>query len=175
MATYSVSDYLLDRVNIQDTITAMTWHVDRKNWDDLSSVFTDKLVMDYTSILGGGPVDTTAVDQAQTWKSMLEYIDSTQHVVAGILIKLPQPISDTPVGIPAVAECSCNCSVTLMRSAAHGDPIQQSGGHYKFKLLRGAPSPSGNPWRISYMKADLAFMKGNADVAMNPKTSIGWL
>ncbi|KAJ6626599.1 hypothetical protein B0H10DRAFT_2185634 [Mycena sp. CBHHK59/15] len=45
MSTYSVNDYLLDRTNIRDTIPEV-----------LSSVFADKLVMDYTSLFGGEPI-----------------------------------------------------------------------------------------------------------------------
>ncbi|KAJ6586335.1 hypothetical protein DFH09DRAFT_1432155 [Mycena vulgaris] len=75
---------------------------------------------------------------------------------------------------PREASCTCNCLITLRRNAAHGDPITQSGAYYTFKLTRGAPG-TGNPWRISMTKADVTYMKGNADVAKNPETNVGWL
>ncbi|KAJ7931222.1 hypothetical protein B0H13DRAFT_1959480 [Mycena leptocephala] len=174
MTNYTVSDYLLDRINIQDTLNKLVWFVDRQEWDLLSPVFAEELVMDYTSMFGGEPTHTNGVDQAKVWKGMLDYMDSTQHVITGILVDLPQPTGDNFMQPPTEANCSCNVSVTLVRNAARGDPITQSGGYYIIKAVRSSDS-TGNPWRISMFKAHLAFMKGNADVAKNPKTNVGWL
>ncbi|KAJ7513093.1 hypothetical protein B0H11DRAFT_2213621 [Mycena galericulata] len=170
MASYSATDYLLDRANIEDTITRMAWYVDRKEWDKVPSVFADDLVMDYTSLLGGEPYNTTPVAQAQVWRGMLDYIDVSLHAVTGVLVDLPQPLGQTH---PTEASAACSPLITLRRNAAHGDPITQSGATWSFKLIKS--NKAGNPWRISFMKADVLFMTGNADVAKNPETGKGWL
>ncbi|KAJ7635280.1 hypothetical protein FB45DRAFT_1057151 [Roridomyces roridus] len=171
--TYSASDYLLDRANIQDTIVRMAWSADRKDWDTTAAQFADELVMDYTSMFGGEPVTTTPRNQAEVWKGMLEYMDGLTHATTNLLVDLPQP--STSAEHPTEASATCNILVTLRRDAAHGDPIQQSGGIWSFKLSKSASANGGNPWRIEYMKADAAWMKGNADVTKNPKTGKGWL
>ncbi|KAJ6586334.1 hypothetical protein DFH09DRAFT_1359699 [Mycena vulgaris] len=96
MSTYIVNEYLLDRINIEDTINRMlmnedsdgflyqTWYVDRREWDKLSSLFTDKIVMDYTSLLGGELAHTTGAAQAQVWRGMLEYLDSSVRAIARV-------------------------------------------------------------------------------------------
>ncbi|KAJ7669321.1 hypothetical protein DFH06DRAFT_1180592 [Mycena polygramma] len=176
MATYTVNDYLLDRVNIQDTINKLLWHVDRQEWDLLAAqIFADEIIVDYTKMLGGEPTYTTGVDQVKVWKGMLDYMDATQHVATAILVDLAQPTAGETIQPPTEVNCSCNVTVTLVRYAAHGDPITQNGGYYTMKVVRCAPNSSGNPWRVSVFKAHPGFMTGNADVAKNPKTNVGWL
>ncbi|KAJ7255298.1 SnoaL-like domain-containing protein [Mycena rebaudengoi] len=160
MATYSVTDYLLDRANIHDTITSMFWHVDRHNWDMLSSSsFTENIVMDYTALAGGGkPSHTTAIQQVEDWKVLLKDMETSIHVVTGILSDLPQPAVDVVVQPPNEAKCSCNSLVTHVRRHAQGDPVTTGGGYYEFKLVKTATGLTGNPWRISEMKATPSFM-----------------
>ncbi|KAJ7513076.1 hypothetical protein B0H11DRAFT_1948611 [Mycena galericulata] len=175
MPSYSATDYLLDRANIQDTINRMAWYIDRKDWDKVATVFSEKVTMDYSSMLGGEPYETTPVAQAQTWKGMLEYIDATLHGVNGIVVELPQPSADTSIKPPTEASATCSPLVFLRRDAAQGGAILQNGGAWKFKFTKSAPDATGNPWRISFMKADLLFTIGNSDVTKNPKTGKGWV
>ncbi|KAJ7322926.1 SnoaL-like domain-containing protein [Mycena albidolilacea] len=175
MASYTVSDYLLDRINIEDTITKLLWYVDRQNWDAVSALFAEEVVIDYTSMLGGEPVHTNGADQVKVWKGMLEYLDSTQHVASGILVDLPQPTVDKPVQRPMKANFTCNVSAHLVRYAARGGPIIHNAGNYAIKFVRSSPDSMGHPWLVSAFKANIGFISGNTDVVKNPETKVGWL
>ncbi|KAJ7136647.1 hypothetical protein C8R44DRAFT_868777 [Mycena epipterygia] len=186
MSTYTVSDYLLDRITIQDAINRMVWYVDRGEWDELSTVFADELVMDYSksflsqlhdpsdnfpvaSLLGGEPTREHHESQPGTNLERLEYMDSTMHAITGIILDLPQPTADKPIQPPMETTATRSALITLRRNATYGDPIVQSGGNYTFTLIRSSPNSTGNLWRISFMKADVSFSKGNAGVAKNPR------
>ncbi|KAJ7442335.1 hypothetical protein B0H11DRAFT_2204473 [Mycena galericulata] len=174
MPPYSITSYLLDRANIQDTITRMAWHLDRREWDKVASVFADDLIMDYSSVLGGQSVHTTPVAQAQVFKGRLDHMDATLTAPLGVLVELPQPLPKTAIEPPTEASASCSPLVILRRDAANEGPILQNGATWKFKLIKSTLDGTGNPWRISVMKADLLFMVGNTDVRRNPETGKGW-
>lgn len=97
---YSIPSYLLDRANIQDTLTNMVnllfkptyltnpkrclqyRFVDQDRYDDLvSKIFASEMIVDYTSMFGGEPKTVTATTQAATWKGMLGQMRATQHVI----------------------------------------------------------------------------------------------
>ncbi|KAF7323700.1 NTF2-like protein [Mycena kentingensis (nom. inval.)] len=175
MAPYTIADYLLDKSNIQDLVIRVGWCCDRGDWDGLTKLFADEVVVDYTEMMGGTPTHHTAAAQSQVWKDMLSGLDSTQHVFTGHLVDLPQPGN---IEKPGEASGSCNFLITLRRAAAAaaGGPAVQSGGHYALKFVRTAvPGDTGNPWRLTHWKAYLSHMSGNPDVVKGEHTGVSWL
>ncbi|XXH05972.1 hypothetical protein Hte_012416 [Hypoxylon texense] len=83
MATsYDVQTYLLDRANVHDTVARLTMNIDLKSYDGLASeVYAPQVVIDYTSMFGGKPMETTGKEWADSLKPMMSGFDSTQHIV----------------------------------------------------------------------------------------------
>lgn len=115
-------------------------------WEDLHhEVFANTMTVDYTSVLGGEPHETSGCDQAKQWESFVARLTSWQHVTTfgvlghccaavvetdmidrSLLIELPQP-GDRPV--PEIAKVTANCSVAMRRDSTEGDKLTQNGVH----------------------------------------------
>ncbi|KKY29808.1 hypothetical protein UCDDA912_g10277 [Diaporthe ampelina] len=55
-STYTVTDFLLDRANIHDTVTKLAWYYDSHSEAGLrDEVFVPEVHVDYSKILGGEP------------------------------------------------------------------------------------------------------------------------
>ncbi|PGG98246.1 hypothetical protein GX51_06894 [Blastomyces parvus] len=163
MASYQAVDYLLDRANIHDVISKMSYYVDTRQWDKLADeVFipTD-LTIDYSKCFGVEPTMTTAGEIAMHWKQLMDKVDAAQHVPSAILITLPQPGTETVE--PQTALATCNVAVTLVKKDADGGPLVSNGGRYDIELKRVSSRDLGvgNPWRITKLVADLAWIEGN--------------
>lgn len=166
-AGYAITDYLFDRANIHDKVTSMTAFLDRRLFDRLANeVFAEEMIVDYTALFGGEPLAISGTAQAQSWKEMTDFIDSFQHASTAVLAELPQPSNE--IDPPNEVDALANVIVNMVRKSAHGDPITSNGGYYSFKLIRTEPKNGGNPWRISFLKANLAWMAGNTTVSQNP-------
>lgn len=158
--SYSAIDYLLDKANIHDTVTKMMLYVDLLRWDDIEKeVFTDRIRVDYTSLLGGKVVDVTSKAQVEFWKGFMRRLEKSQHITTSLLIGLPQPGSVPP---PKDVQVTANVAVTLVPKDGEKELVQ-NGGRYLLELSRITPSDGGNPWRISSLKADVIYSAGNKD------------
>lgn len=59
-----------------------TMNIDLKSYDGLANnVYAPQVVIDYTSMLGGKPMETTGKEWADSLKPMMSGFDSTQHIV----------------------------------------------------------------------------------------------
>lgn len=83
MVNYDATAYLLDRANIQDTITRMGAYVDQHNWAGLiTDVFAEELSVDYTELMPDrAPYKITGAKQAEQWEGMLKTMDKSQHAI----------------------------------------------------------------------------------------------
>ncbi|OJD26760.1 hypothetical protein ACJ73_01849 [Blastomyces percursus] len=164
MSNYQAVDYLLNRANIHDVTTKMSYYVDTRQWDKLADeVFipTD-LIIDYSECFGIEPTKTAARETATNWKQVMDKVDATQHIPSSILITLPQPGTETVE--PRTAFATCNVAVMLVKKGegAEGGPLVSKGGRYDLELKRvssGNPG-AGNPWRITKLVANLAWIEG---------------
>lgn len=109
MADYDIQTYLLDRANIHDVVTKMV-HIrlflsltilllrgrircankqEQYLYPDMSKfsqvgkeVFAETVVVDYTAMFGGEPVEISGEDQARKWERQLGGLDAWQHVTS---------------------------------------------------------------------------------------------
>ncbi|WP_181849662.1 nuclear transport factor 2 family protein [Streptomyces parvulus] len=139
-----------ERSAVRDTLVRMGWYVDRRNWEGLAGeVFAETLRVDYTSLWGGEPEDITGREQTDRWAKELGRLDSTQHVITGVLV--------TVDGDEATA--SANVQATLVRRDAAEGPLWANGGTYTTRMRRG---PEG--WRITALVTELLWESGNSGV-----------
>ncbi|KAH7928717.1 hypothetical protein BV22DRAFT_1004205 [Leucogyrophana mollusca] len=172
--SYTILQFLLDRANIQDTITSMTAFLDRRNWDGLTEHVLSKheVTIDFTQLYGGEIYKGPGAGQSEAWRVATESLTSWQHVTTGVLVDLPQP--GEGVGVPHKVKASANSTVTLQRDGTMGDNMIQHGGIYTLELTRGSAGlGSANPWRVSYLHATPLWTKGNMEVVANafPKST----
>ncbi|KAI1771769.1 hypothetical protein F4818DRAFT_445099 [Hypoxylon cercidicola] len=67
-------------------------NIDLKSDVGLSNeVYAPQVVIDYTSMFGGKPIETTGKEWAESLKSMMSRFDATEHIVTNQAIILPQP------------------------------------------------------------------------------------
>ncbi|KAI9570590.1 hypothetical protein HD554DRAFT_2037427 [Boletus coccyginus] len=145
LVAYGLPQYLLDRINIHDTITRLTTRSSRaKNLK-----------------CQGRP----AKEEAESWAKYFERFTAAQHVMTCILVNLPQPAPAWNIATPNKATASATALVTLRRDRARGETIAQHGSYYTFDLTRQTGvDPGSNPWRISHMKVHPFWFRGNIEV-----------
>ena len=147
--TYSTSDYLLDRANIHDTVTKLYLLTDLQLWDRLAAEVpaSNGIVLDYSKIFGSPPSQLSSDGLVQQWKSLMEKMTSTEHIVTGLLIDLPQPGEEKPMKAKVIASVFVN----LFREGVEGGNHTSNGGRCEVELVR--EEGEGNPWRIEVFRA----------------------
>ncbi|KAF8558154.1 hypothetical protein OG21DRAFT_1405601 [Imleria badia] len=167
LIAYSLSQYLLDRINIHDTITRLSAYSDCRNFERLENeVFASSAVtIDHSLITNEEPHGRPAKEEAESWAKYFERFTAAQHIMTCILVNLPQPTPTWNTATPSKATASANALVTFRRDRARGETIAQHGSYYTFELIRQTGAdPGSNPWRISHMKAHPFWFRGNTEV-----------
>ncbi|KAI0895507.1 hypothetical protein F4806DRAFT_84462 [Annulohypoxylon nitens] len=164
-APYDTLAYLLDRANVHDTVTRLGINLDLESREGLiKDVYAPQLTIDYTSMFGGSPTETTNEKWADDLDPMMKSFDGKQHLVTSVLIELPQPVNG--VARPDKCRVIANVNGHLFRRAARGGPMMHNGGRYVLDLVRlpELEKRGENPWRISRHEAVLSWEDGNSDV-----------
>lgn len=147
-------DMLSDRAAITDTVVRMGWCLDRRDWDGLRGLFTDRVYTDYTALWGGepqeGPVDQLLSTSAQgSWRRTMDGLEATQHLITNVLVDV------------AGDEASATANVLGVHRlpTPHGSPLWTVGGTYDFRLVRTAAG-----WRIRAITQGLSWVEGNQQI-----------
>ncbi|KAI1103427.1 hypothetical protein F4804DRAFT_310059 [Jackrogersella minutella] len=166
MATpYDIQTYLLDRANVHDTVIRLGMNLDRDSPEGLiRDVYAPQCTIDYTSMFGGNPMETTNEEWAKSLGPMMGAFDGKQHLVMGLLIELPQPANGAVR--PDRCTVTANCNGHLLRRAARGGHMMHNGGRYVIDLVRlpELEQKGENPWRISKHVTILSWEDGSPDV-----------
>ena len=140
---------LQDRLDVQDTLTRMSWLLDHRDWAALTAVFAPEVRLDYSQPFGGQPETLTRERLVAQWQEQIGHLDATHHVTTGVLVELD--------GDRALA--TANVLATLRRAGTLGSPLWSNGGEYEAELVR-----AGRSWQITALTARLAWQDGNASV-----------
>ncbi|KAI1209667.1 uncharacterized protein F4807DRAFT_85714 [Annulohypoxylon truncatum] len=164
-APYDTLAYLLDRANVHDTVTRLGLYLDLESREGLiKDVYAPQVVIDYTSMFGGSPIETTNEKWAEELGPMMSSFDGKQHVVGNVLIELPQPVQG--VARPDKCRAIANVNGHLFRRAARGGPMMHNGGRYILDLVRlpELEQKGENPWRVAKHAMVLSWENGSPDV-----------
>ncbi|MEV8565897.1 nuclear transport factor 2 family protein [Streptomyces sp. NPDC051322] len=142
-----------DRLDVIETCTKVSWYVDQREWDALYGVFTDKVLVDYTSLNGGEPSTVDAGALIDSWSGLLGNLSSTQHMITNFLVDVR--------GDEAV--CTAMFQAVHRLPNALGGPHWTLGGQYRWTVLR-----TGAGWRISAMTMTALWSEGNRHI-MTPE------
>ena len=143
---------------IEEMVIRMGWLIDRREWHELLSLFTDRVNVDYTSLFGGEPETITAEELVSRWRVILDALAATQHLIASVLVALRGD----------EAQATANVVGTHVLPNASGGPTWTVGGTYWFTLLR-----HDGGWRISTIALEVAWVSGNQHILSLAADSVG--
>lgn len=138
-----------DHCAIIETCDRMGWHSDRREWDEATTLFAAKVLLDYTSLLGGSPSTVTPAELVASWAAVLGGYDSSQHLMTNHRVALA---GDT-------AECTASYQATHTLANPMGSPLWRAGGTYRFHLVR-----SGDGWKIDELTMTVTWTEGNKNI-----------
>ncbi|TFL00216.1 hypothetical protein BDV98DRAFT_122327 [Pterulicium gracile] len=139
-----------------------------KDWVTIPTLFADEMTIDYTSVLGGEAQTLKGDARMEFWGVFGQKLDKFHHAISTITIDLPQPAEGTSQ--PTEVAARFNSNVTYVQESAKNGSVMNAGGRYEYRL-KYAPDAPGNPWKLSYLKADPVWFTGNAALLMDPENA----
>lgn len=140
----------MDKITIIETVNKLFIAVDERDWDIVSSVFDDTVLLDYTSMAGGVPANLTSSQIIESWKEILPGFDKTHHQLGNYQVDID----------------SKNIQVFCYGTATHylknesNNNIWTVVGSYNFELQE-----KDSNIKITKMKFNLKYIDGNSDLA----------
>lgn len=138
-----------DHCAIIDTCDRMGWYSDRREWDRAAALFANKVLLDYTSLLGGEPTAVTPAELVASWAAVLGGYDSSQHLMTNHIVAIDG----------RTATCTASYQATHLLVNPLGSPLWRVGGIYRFHLAR-----SGDGWRIDELAMEILWAEGNKNI-----------
>jgi uncharacterized protein len=77
-----------DFQHIQQTVTAIFNGADERNWQKVKYAFSDTVLLDYTSFVGGQPARLSPEQIVNNWKGLLPGFDRTNHAISDFDINI---------------------------------------------------------------------------------------
>ena len=119
---------------------------DERDWEKLTSIFADKVELDYSS-MSTNPVAKLSPKQIiESWKTILPGFRSTHHQIGNFQIEVQDK----------VAKVFCYGTATHYLEDPAGS-VWTVVGTYDFKL---SPDQEGN-WKVTAMRFNYKYMDGN--------------
>lgn len=122
---------MLDQQHIIATTIAMVLLADRREWETLTTLFTDEIRSDYTALTGGEPSTVRAADLVAGWKEGLSAFTATQHLVTNHEVTITGQSAEVHAYFQAI-HCKPDQTLWIL------------GGRYHYLLEKRADG-----WRIS--------------------------
>jgi SnoaL-like protein len=133
---------LQDRVDIQDTISSLTFFIDNREFARARELFTEDAVMDYSRLLEGSSATRSAKDFLDEGDVLLASFDASQHMITNFDIRVD---GDT-----------ATCRSHFQASHWIGSRMWTVWGSYIEELVR-----VGKGWRIKYHQCKPFFQGGD--------------
>lgn len=144
-----MADLLLDRTEVVELTLRMAWHLDHCEWEKLVSLFTDEILLDYTSLNGGEPLSVPRADVVAKWRGNRTGLKATQHLLANHIVTLD---GDT-------AGATAMFQATHSLPNEHGSPLWTLGGEYRYGFTR-----TEEGWKISALTMNILWADGNRNI-----------
>jgi 3-phenylpropionate/cinnamic acid dioxygenase small subunit len=147
----TVTQALVDRLEIEQVLRAYAWALDAKEFDGLDEVFTPDAFLDYTTA-GGIKGDYPEV---KTWlASVLPHFPSYQHLISNVEVTF-DPGGDTATSRAAFYN-------PMGHDKADGKRVYfHCGGEYRDQWVR-----TGDGWRIKDRFEQTSWMDGELPAEM---------
>lgn len=140
----------MDKQQAIETVNQLFIGVDERNWEQVSNVFADKVLLDYTSMAGGEPALLTSQQIIDSWKGVLPGFDKTHHQLGNYLVE----------GDSSSIKVFCYGTATHYLANESGKNVWTVVGTYNLEL-----SEANGVLKITAMKFNMKYMDGNSDLA----------
>lgn len=134
-----------DEAQIRSNISGYAALADQGAYQHLGRLFSDELVVDYTSLWGGEPTTVSNVDLMKQWSGFLPGFDTTYHDLSNLDVQVE--------GDKATA------SVDFTASHYLADNYWLISGRYEYQLNR-----ANDRWVINSVKLNYKDETGSRDV-----------
>ena len=135
----------MDRTEITNVVNRIAILTDLRDWEGVRQCFTDRVTVDYTSLMGGQPESIAADALVQSWESFFtSTFKTTQHLLGTQVITVP---GDT-----------ATCLSQFQARHIVLDPtkgVWTLGGHYSHDLANTAAG-----WRVRGIKLTWTWEEG---------------
>lgn len=145
----------MNNQQITETVNKLFISVDNRDWENVKLIFSDTVLLDYTSMAGGQPAILTSSQIIDSWKGILPGFDKTHHQLGNYLIETDSDL----------AKVFCYGTATHYLANESKNNIWTVVGSYDLEL-----KDVNNTWRITKMKFNLKYIDGNNDL---PKLAQG--
>lgn len=139
----------MNRDMIIETVNRLFIEVDNKNWEKVEGIFSDKVLLDYTSMAGGEAAEIKPKQITESWKGMLPGFDKTHHQLGNYLV--------TQKG--ETAEVFCYGTATHYLANESGKNVWTVVGSYELEVVS-----QEKAWRVHKMKFNLKYIDGNNEL-----------
>jgi hypothetical protein len=143
-------EIIMDNQVITETVNDLFISVDNKDWENVKSIFSDKVLLDYTSMTGGQPAILTSSQIIDSWKSILPGFDKTHHQLGNYVFKKDSDL----------VKVFCYGTATHYLANESNNNIWTVVGSYDLELKM-----INNSWRIVKMKFNLKYTDGNNNLS----------
>jgi hypothetical protein len=135
------------RIEVEDLVVKMFVATDERDWPTLETCFTDPLVLDMTSMVGGTPLSMTPRQVASAWSDGFKPLTHVHHQIGNVRTKL--------TGGAATVRCY---GIALHHRSTVVDEAKSRRfvGSYEIDL-----KTTAGGWRICRLKFNLKFIDGN--------------
>lgn len=140
----------LDKTQVTEIVNRLFVAVDSRDWEQVTELFNDMVLLDYTSMAGGDPVKLTPQQIIESWKGLLPGFDQTHHQTGNFIIE-----NDS-----MVYKVFCYGTATHYLKNETNNNVWTVVGSYNFEL-----EPKNSKLKISKMKFNLKYTDGNNDLA----------
>lgn len=127
------------------TITTLFLGADERNWSKVENVMSNVVLLDYTSFVGGEPLNLTPKQITESWANFLPGFDKTSHQLSDFNVVIN---NETAI-------------ITYTGKADHfiGSEIWTVEGTYESELKK-----IDNKWLVTKLKFNFGKQTGNLDL-----------
>lgn len=140
-----------DQEQIKLQLQSMGTLADQNAFEYLGRIFSDEVLVDYTSAFGGEPATVPRVELMKSWAGLLPGFDLTRHDLSNMQVMVKGNSAT------ATADITANHYLTDLKTGEHG--FWQISGEYNYELEKGA-----NGWTIKSLTLVAGPEKGSRDV-----------
>lgn len=134
--------------HIESIISDLFIQTDRRNWNGLHSIFSDTVILDYSSFGAGTAKELTSQEITNSWKSVLPGFESTHHQIGNFITR----VSNNK------AEVFCYGTASHYLNDEKGN-VWTVIGSYNFELEN-----KNKQWKVTTMKFNFKFQDGNKEL-----------
>lgn len=140
----------VNKLAVIETVSKFAYYADNRKWEALLQLFTEEVIVDYTSLAGGEPVTIPARVLMDSWNQALTPLKATQHLISNHIVDLE-------------SEHQAVCRAYFQAEHDYPNPFGGSqwtlGGQYMFRFVK-----ENDQWKIAELVMTAVWASGNQNI-----------